>query len=819
LVDWPGSRGPRPLFPHTRFTLRHLVGLTLLWLLAPAVAHAAAVRGGFVERGTRTPLPGVQIVIRGGVDSIVVAHALTDEDGRFQVDGLKAGRYVLRAGLLGHVPFVRPDVILTDGAPVLDLGTQALAVSPIAIKPVEVSTARASAVVGSDRTTYLTKDLPAATTGTTLDLLRAVPELDVDINDKVSLRGSSGVTIQINGRTSPLKGDALAAFLRQFPATRIERVEVIANPSAKFDPEGVAGIVNLVTRDAFDLGLSGSVYVGLGDRGRGPSTRVAWQQGRTTLYGGVSGYWSRLEYRYDDLRQNLLAHPPSAYRLSSITRNRSGFGSMDGSFEFALDKRSTLYGSATGYLNATRTSGGSGYVLSDSAGTVTSSYDRTSEARSQWRSGTATLGVQHVVEKNRNEWSAEWRHTDSPSTRSTDAVQHVFIPADSTGQVSWLGSADGSRERSIQIDDTHPLGPKGKLELGYRGAERRTTNSSALGVASGSAPPGASDYVHREVFQSGYVTAGSTFGRLSLQAGVRAEAAHTTFDVIPRATRYGNDYRSAFPSANVAWDFGAGRTLRMTYSKRIERPSPGYLNPDVPTFDVLNRAAGNPYLAPKYTHAWALEASWTGSRGLLKLSPFLRQTIHNWDQFKRVDSTGAAVTTWLNAASIRFTGGSLVASLRQTGRLGGTMSVSVYREQHDASNFSTDGRHAATNWSADGNVTLKATRSLDLQGWLRYNPAQTLAQGRISASLYTNVGVRLKLGEQAWASASVNDPFNVWRYTFVSRDTSYVQTSTNRGTIRRFGVALGWSWGRPPEAKTRRPAEEPPRQDPPETLH
>src|ERR1043166_9395964 len=120
-------------------------------------------------------------------------------------------------------------------------------------------TARATAIIGSDRNTYLTKDMPMATSSTATDILRAVPELEVDINDRVSLRGSTSVNIQFNGRTAPIKGDALTSYLRQMPASRIERVEVIANPSRKFDPEGMAGIVNIVFKDNLGIGLRGRV--------------------------------------------------------------------------------------------------------------------------------------------------------------------------------------------------------------------------------------------------------------------------------------------------------------------------------------------------------------------------------------------------------------------------------------------------------------------------------------------------------------------------------------------------------------------------------
>ena len=227
----------------------------------------------------------------------MVAHAVTGTDGRFRLDGLAFDRYLLRASLLGYASFVRRDVVLTEHTPDLDLGTNALAVSPIAIPGAEVSTARATTILAPDRNTYLTQDLPAAASGTTTDILRAVPELDVDIDGHVSLRGSTSVGIQFNGRAAPLMGEARTTFLRQMPASRIERVEVIANPSAKFEPEGTAGIVNLVLKDNVGLGLSGSVNVTAGQRYGNSGARVAWQRGPVTCFGGLAG--TLLHYAYE----------------------------------------------------------------------------------------------------------------------------------------------------------------------------------------------------------------------------------------------------------------------------------------------------------------------------------------------------------------------------------------------------------------------------------------------------------------------------------------------------------------------------------------
>ena len=787
--------------------------LPVVGLCFALTAHAASLQGTFVEKGTKTPLAGVEVVLLAATDSAVVAHASTGADGRVQFDSLRVARYVLRASLLGYGTYTRPDIELTASSPRFELGRVELAVSAIALKGVETSTARATAILGADRNIYLAKDIPS---NTATELLRAVPELDVDINDRVSIRGSNSVTVQINGRKSPLDGDALAAFLRQFPASRIERVEVMANPSAKFDPERMAGIVNIVTKEPLDLGLSGSTNMTLGSTGGGPGARVAWQQGKLTLYGGVSGWSSRSNYLSDDRRENLLAQPVSTYRTHTDTDNRGVFGNLDLSSDLAFDKRLTLYATLNGSGSGNRSDGfATGEITTAMAG-VTSAYRRDSNTDSDWNSGNATVGFTHVVEKSRNEWTAELRMSESPSGYAADAVEHLLVPVASSGRISNFDNDSRSRDRSFQLDETIPFGKQGKLEAGYRGVDRRNTVRTTLTVSQASTGAGLTDFEHQETFHSGYVTWGSTVRKLSFQAGVRGEAANTDLEVRTRRVTYANDYRSLFPSANLAYDFGKGRSMRLTYSKRIERPSPFFLNPDVPAIDTLLRTVGNPFLAPKYTHSFTLDASWNGSRGLLRISPFFRETIRNWDQFRIVDAQGVLVSTWRNASSVRTAGASVTASLRQTKRLGGTASLSVYREMHDASNISTAARRDATAWSLNGNATYSLTKKLDLQSYGRYNPTQTLAQGRVRGVLWMNIGARLKFlkDDKGWASLTLNDPFGLWKYEYETGDVSYHQRTTNRGTVRSIWASVGWSWGKPPETKQRKQSDDTPPPDP-----
>ncbi len=247
---------------------------------------------GLINNAEGQPLPAVAITIRSSPDSALVTGVLTGKDGRFVVEGLPLGRYLIRVSVIGYKPRSSDVVSLTPQSAAYDFGTIKLHVVPIELKAVEAVAERSAVVVEADRTVYNTKSMPAAA-GTAVDVLRAVPELEVDVNDNVKLRGNQAVAIHLNGRPAPLRGEQLANFLKQLPGNRLARVEVMPNPSAKHDPEGMGGIVNIVLKDNVDLGLSGSVSANASTLNRQFfNGRINYQRGRLTLFtgAGVSTY-------------------------------------------------------------------------------------------------------------------------------------------------------------------------------------------------------------------------------------------------------------------------------------------------------------------------------------------------------------------------------------------------------------------------------------------------------------------------------------------------------------------------------------------------
>jgi outer membrane receptor protein involved in Fe transport len=783
---------------------------------------------GVVVADDGKPMAAAAVVVRGvGADSLVQRGALTSADGRFRIGGFAPGRYRVVVAYVGHLSGSVP-VSLTSAAPDVDVGSIRMATAPVALKAIVVSAERSSVVILPDRTSYSTKNMPVASAGTATDVLRGIPELEVDMDGKVSLRGSSNVAIHLNGRPAPMKGDALQQFLQQFPANRIDRVEVIPNPSAKYDPEG-AGIVNIVLKDRADLGLSGNVSGNSGTSGRdGLNTRLAWQQGRWTIFGGTGySFWHNQSSSHL-LRENLLAQPITFLDQTQSSTSRATFRPADVSAEYKLSKTATLYGAANLWRAGSGSDGLAGYLWMDSIQAPTSRYTRLTAGRNGNTSTDFNVGVRRVVQPERDEWSVELRRDGRVGDNDGRFHQQpLTLEGDPSDPMSLTLNtvASDNAEWVLQADWTHPVGAAGKLETGYRGSDRTQSSDYLLQffTAVDSLDPSQvtrSAYSFDERFNSAYATVSRSLGKLLLQGGLRGEAARTTFRLTSTGQAFPDDYTSAFPSANISYDLGSGRTVRLSYSKRIDRPSADLLNPAVPSADPLNRNEGNPLLKPRYSHSLSMDLSWTGSHGTLRLSPYFRRTVDNWDQVRTVDSAGVSTMTWQNVASMDNYGSNLTASLRPGGRIDGFATINAFHVAYDATNLSAGFNRQATLLSANANLTARLTSTLVTQWMATYTPARELPQGHQGAMFMSNVGAKQKLrGNKAWATLWIQDPLNLWHESFATRDATHVQTSRYQYSVRAATLSITYSFGRPPQSARKNNPDNQPAQQPDAVMH
>jgi len=210
--------------------------------------QGGTIRGVVRDAATNQPLTAASIGVWSAADSALVTGGNTRQDGTFRIEGLRPGAYYLRVTQLGYAPQRVARVSVSGPTATADVGEVKLTASAVALEGIQATAERSAVQTSVDRTVYSARDLPAATGGNATDVLRNVPAIEVDGDGKVSLRGQENVAIQINGRPAPLRGDQLTNFLKQLPANMVDRVEVVPNPSAKFDPEGMGGIINIVMK-------------------------------------------------------------------------------------------------------------------------------------------------------------------------------------------------------------------------------------------------------------------------------------------------------------------------------------------------------------------------------------------------------------------------------------------------------------------------------------------------------------------------------------------------------------------------------------------
>ncbi len=781
----------------------------------PATLTAGPGRlGSIVVGDAGQPVSAAAITVRNAADSAVIAGSMTGRDGRFRIEGLPVGEYLVRISHIGYKPVNAPRLRITAAAPAVDLGTIRLEVAPIELQAVQANAQRSPVVLEADRTVYNTKDMPAAA-GTAVDLLRAIPELEVDVNGRVTLRGNQAAAIHLNGRPAPISGEALANFLQQLPGNRVAKIEVVPNPSAKYDPAGISGIINIQLKDNADLGLSGNISANTSTRlARAVTGRANFQKGRVTMFSGGSLTFSNNSSSNYDLRQNLLAQPVTFIEQRGTIDGDNHFNSIDFTGELRVGRQATMWTSLFAYSSANLIDLSTAYGIRDQSQALQERYDRTRVNDNGFSAIDIGLGFKQVFQPQKQELTFDLRRTTSDQSAANRLICEYFLSNAMQVELPlevWLDDiATSTNALSAQADYFRAIGSGWRLDAGYWGYDRIEHYDNRLDVFDDTMSDDETNttlagYRYEEIFQSLYALIGHTRGKVNVQLGLRGEVANTQFDLPVTHETFDMDYNSVFPSANLSYDVGQGRSLRLSYSKRISRPYPQLLNPVVPALDPLNRTAGNPHIKPAYTHSFTADFSKVGQYGTLRLTPYYRRTADNWENIKNVDSLGVSTVTWENSELLESYGANVIASLRPTHGVSGSANIGLNRDVRDASNLANEYVRASFRWSVGANASVQATPTLALQSNLRYTPAYDLVQGRVAGSFMSTMGVRQQVrNNRGSISLLLNDPFDLYRYRFVTHDQTHVQNSSSTYKIRTATLSVTYNFGRTPQQASRR---------------
>jgi len=802
--------------------LRTLPTATILSILATTFLHTqprfpmggppggipqGIISGRVVDGGSGEPLARATIALRYAADSTLATGTLTESNGGFAINGVRSGEYYARISYVGFAVRYVDSVIVEKGATTVDLGT--IALEPDASRgEVNVTAQREFMTVEIDRTSYKAADILTAQGGTAADVLKNIPTIEVDIDGKVSLRGNQNVVIQINGRPAMLTGDQLAMFMRSLPASSIDRVEVIPNPSAKYDPDGVSGIVNIVlaTGGAGDRGLSGGANVSMGTNDNyGVGGNLSYGSGPWNLFANYGLNISTRDIEGDRFRENLFLTPRNVITETDAGKSRNTGHSLNGTVDYQFDKENAISFATFFTTGDSRYSNRGIHVDSIVGASTPRHYDRPTSTDGTSSNGDYRLGYKWTREAARHELSVEARYGVDNSESDGDYAERDLTPggevADSQPSRQLTRNVDDRVNGSLQLDYVVPIASDGKLETGYKGEVidlDGSVFSESFDYSTAEFRPDTSvnnEFAYDRTVHAVYANYAHQFGDVGVQAGVRAEQALTTFDARTSGQSFDNDYFSLFPSGFVTWKPIDELQLKGSYSRRVQRPNVWTLNP-FPSFDdPLYLRQGNPHLRPEYTDSYELSATWFHPLGIVTLNPYFRKTTDGINRYERLDSSGVTILTWENYNRSETRGADIIATVR-IGGLNAFGSVSLYEYVTDGTNLEEDYRMDDLSWSTRLSASWELPEGFDIQGVWFYRAPFKFPGGQIDPFTMTDLAVQKKLMDNRLRlGLRVSDIFNTMQFGIERSTEKYVQEITRKWGSRQLTLTVSYTFG------------------------
>jgi hypothetical protein len=742
----------------------------------PAAAAAQDAHHGVAAGGAQAVLSGTALCTEGApVNGAVVqlfhgagpgrhlaATSLTDRAGRFAVRA-GAGTYTLEISYLEQAPHRRQ--VTLAGAPVR-LGPLPLRCGPLALDTLAV---RAEPETFQLRSGSAVVDARASTAvgGSIADLLRTVPGVHVDADGHVGMRGSTSVLVLMNGRRIPLTGDALAAFLRQMPATALQRVEAGTPISARQGADGAAGVVNLVFSDdavrrTGMRSLAGSVatedhYMGSAAVTGHLRDLVSWDavfalsgmrprtDSRTSRWSLVPG---DLPLTTDqDSRARATHNLRSILAGAALTPSASTSLALRGSYAWMAgadrNRNAFVYTNAAGGTGTSRTSSVLEHVIPSGELSAAATVAR---GRLHFRSEGRSAFVDEDFSGAYDDDAAGYRY------------QSTVMVARQRQQV--LGNELGLRFPDFRLDV---------------GQEWRSSTMTAAHDATHSARTVSRDYRYETQVHAGYLTATGSGGGVRAEAGVRVEADRTSIrleaDSVRSAVR-------VFPSLSAEWT-DASRTLvyRMAYGRRITRPGPELLNPFAMGWDDANQVIGNPSLLPEISDQVELGLERHGTRLTLQLTPFFRWTRDPIRPIKEATANGGTIGTLRNLHRTRAMGSDLSVRVRPTDATVVTLVGSVAHLETRGEASGSNGVYATAQLTVQARVAENTTAQL----YAYRGSSRPVEQGEILPAFTSELALTRRLaGDRGRLTLRLTDPFRSDRLEFRIADAAFTERGRRR---------------------------------------
>ncbi|ARS34402.1 outer membrane beta-barrel family protein [Pontibacter actiniarum] len=718
----------------------------------------AKISGTVLDADTKQPIEFATVALINLSTGKPIDGTMADDKGRFTLQKVAAGKYKLNVSFLGYqLQAVENVTVASDNAEV-NVGTVALGADTKKLSEVVITGEKPLVEEKIDRTVYnAEKDITNAG-GSAADVLQKVPSLSVDTDGNVQLRGSANVRVLINNKPSSIMAGSVADALKQIPADMIKSVEVITSPSAKYDAEGTAGIINIITKKDSGLqGVNGSVALTGGTRSSNGNASLNVRKGKLGINASASTF---MFYNHGNMSNTTVFAEPIETRTIrnqfGDTEIRGAFMNGQLGFDYEISAKNSLSGSI-------RRNGGEFKMQNDQSQTLTEGgvlqpeevYNTDIENRNKRQGTDINLDFVHTFEKPGQELAILSQYaTTNTDTRN---YQDRFNAGEAPYYLQRNQNDGGNDELTFQVDYVHPFENKTTLEIGAKSIFRDVDSDGIYrDIEKGEEETRREKFEYGQDVYASYLTYGFTLSKkLNVKLGGRYEYTEIDANLITAIRKFSDSYDNIIPSVALSYTIKEKHTVKANFTQRIQRPSLFYLNP----FDQVQAPGtvvrGNPDLDAELTDLYELGYSTYFKTSSISASLYMRQTDNAIETVPDVEGN-TTVLTFANVAKNKTYGMSLFGSVKPVKAWNISGSSNIYYVDLKSTKYNNSGWM----YNINANSSYDFGKGLSAQFNGGFNSRRVQLQGRFSSFSYHTLAIKKELFEgKGGISLGLDNPF------------------------------------------------------------
>lgn len=745
----------------------------LIFTTLSLFAQTGNIRGKVTDE-KKNPLAFASIYVINATDSSNVMGAVTNEAGQFIVENLPYTKYLIR---FKNVGFADKWTVAEPSSqnPTVSLGLIIMTETGKDLKEVEIGAERKLIETNIDKKTFTVDKSIISQSGSAVEALEQIPLITTDENGNLQLRGSDGILILINGKPTGLRGEQIQTILKQIPANSIDKIEVITNPSSKYDAEGASGIINIILKRDKNSGFNGNITTQAGTRDKyNLSAGLSYNKNKIGLNLSYGLRYNNMIWEGYLKRQSFIGD--SSYHFD--TENNGLFRNLSNTVGLGIDyyfnKLNTLSLGASANYGTSKKPEYIKYSELDVNSNPFALYSRQNEISGQNFFYNLNSQYKKTFNNNKREFTASVNYTSSSDSNLNKGTNYYtlynFLPFDSNALNRKNINYSINQNLLFQADYVHPLKKEQKFETGIKSTYRSYDNNMQIKQANELTNDWIIDsslsnhFIYSEIINAAYLNFSGIYKEIGYQAGVRLEQTIAEGKLKFKNDDVGYSRIDLFPSFYLFKKIKKEHELKINYTRRIERPSAGQLNPFHDLSDPKNIRKGNPDLTPQFINNIEFDYVYTTKKLMTNPGLYYRQTSNLiWRYISIKDYVN--YVTFENIGNSYNWGLDWITTYTFNKWLNTMTSISAYRNHMKGSlgNFKYDN----SNWNANikQTATLKFYKVIDLQFTYNYRTPFLTPQGQSLPMHWLDFGGKIPvLKGKGVFTLTFSDIFNTRRF-------------------------------------------------------